>query len=294
MDKERAGELLVLSAAFLWALFPIITKIIYNNISVLHTAGLSALFGAIFFLIVSCWKKTFPEWKNKKAYAPVMITTLIIGVAFYGLIFFSLNYTTASNVAILSLMEVFFTIIVLRILKKEMLDKRQTIGSVLMVLGAFLIMVKAGFSFNKGDLIVIAATAIAPFGNYYAKRAREYVSSSTIMLFRNLTAGIIFLAVGSLISPTPSFTTTKASILLLVINGLILFGAVKLMWLESIHRILIGKAISLNAVSPLFTLIFAFILLKEIPTMWQIMGFIIVSIGVYLLTKRTKLLNHNP
>lgn len=293
MDKERAGELLVLGAAFLWALFPIITKIAYGNISILHAAGLSALFGAVFFAVVSYFRKTFHELKNEKARVPVILTTLIIGVVFYGLIFFSLNYTTASNVAILSLMEVFFTIIFLRVLKKEVLDRRQTLGSVLMVLGAFLVMIKTSLSFNRGDLVVVAATAIAPFGNYYAKQARGYVSSSTIMLFRNLTAGIIFFAIGSLVSPVPSFTAAKTSILFLTVNGLVLFGVTKLMWLEAIHRILISKAISLNAVSPLFTIIFAFLILKEIPTIGQIVGFISVSIGVYLLTKRTKLLNHN-
>jgi drug/metabolite transporter (DMT)-like permease len=293
MEKERLAESLVFAAAFLWALFPIITKLTFNNISALHTAAFSALFAAIFFIIVKSFQNNFSDFKNKKVYKPIILTTLLNGVLYYGLIFTGLKYTTAGNVAILVLMEVFYTIFILRVWNKENLEKKQITGSCFMVLGAFLVLIQNGFSFNIGDWIIIIAVAIPPFGNYYAKQAREYVSSSTVLLFRNFFAGIILLIIASLLYPFPSIEAIENSLIFLIINGFILFGLTKMMWLEAIHRMLIGKAISLSSINPIFTILFAFLILKEIPTLGQLFGFFSVMVGIYFLTRKTKQLNHS-
>ena len=286
MDKERTGELLVLSAGLLWSLFPIITKLAYNSLSPLHTAGWSALFAAVFFIVVSGARKTFLELKNKTAYKPMILTTILNGILFYGLLFTGLKYTTAGNAAILSLMEILFTMAILRLWKKEELEKKQILGSLLMIVGAVLVLVNKQFLFNSGDWIIIAAVAIPPFGNYYAKQAREHVSSSTILLVRNLVSGIALMLIGSFFFTTPAIAELKPSLIFLAINGLILFGLTKLLWLEAIHRLLIGKAIALSSISPLFTVIFAFFILNEVPTVGQIAGLVSVITGIYLLTKK--------
>jgi drug/metabolite transporter (DMT)-like permease len=288
MNGERTGETLVFGTALLWALFPIITKLIYKNISILHAAGLSALFGAVFFLTIIIFCRKFSELKNKQAFKPMLLNTLLNGILFYSLIFTGLKYTTAGNAAILFLMEIFFTIIILRLWHKEKLQKQQLVGSFFMILGAFLVLIQNGFSFNAGDWIILIAMIIPPFGNYYAKQAREYISSSTVLFFRSLLSGIVLFTFASLTSPIPTMSDLNGALIFLIINGFILFGLTKLMWLEAIHRLLIGKAISLNAVNPIFTIILAFFILKEIPKAGQILGFVSVLIGIFFLTKHKR------
>ena len=66
-------------------------------------------------------------------------------------------------------------------------------------------------------------------------------------------------------------------------------GFSKVIWIESIHRIRISKTISLSSVSPSFTLFFAFLILGDIPTVWQLIGIVPMLLGVYVLTRPSKL-----
>ena len=284
-SPERQGELLIIGQALIWALFPVIAKISYGSLSPLYFAGISVLFGALFFILVSFLRGNFSEWRKTESYVPILISTLCIGVLYYGLFFIGLQYTSAGNAVIVLQAEIFFTILTLRLWNKEKLSKWQIAGSLLIVLGVLAIFLQQGFTPRKGDILLLIASLMPPIGNYYAKEARKYVSSTCILLFRNFFSGMIFLLAAVLFFPLPSSKMVTDSFLFLLINGFLLFGLTKLMWVEAIHRIFIGKAISLSAIGPAFTLLYAFLFLKEIPTSGQIAGLVCMTFGVYFLTR---------
>ncbi len=76
------------------------------------------------------------------------------------------------------------------------------------------------------------------------------------------------------------------SLVFLLINGLFLLGLSKFLWIEGIHRINVMKANALASISPLITLLFAFILLQKTPTIYQLLAFIPMFFGVYFLSKQ--------
>ncbi len=284
-SQERQGELLIVGEGLIWAFFPVIAKLTYASLSPLYTAGISALFAALFFITLSLFQGKVSEWHIKESYKPILLSTFCIGILFYGLMFIGVQYTSAGNVALLAPLQIFFTILILRIWNKEKMSRAQVTGSVLMILGVLFILMQNGFSPKRGDILVIIAAMIPPIGNYYAKEARKYVSSSTLLVWRNLIAGVFFLVIASIFFPIPSFKNLENSFFFLSINGFLLFGLSKLMWVEGIHRILIGKAISLSSIGSGFSLVYAFLFLKEIPTVWQIAGLIAIIAGVYFLTR---------
>ena len=51
----------------------------------------------------------------------------------------------------------------------------------------------------------------------------------------------------------------SSSLLFLVINGVLLLGVSKILWIEGIHRINVTKANALNSLGPLLTLLFAWL-----------------------------------
>ena len=124
------------------------------------------------------------------------------------------------------------------------------------------------------------------FGNYYAKEARKKISANTILLLRNIATVPILLIFSFLFEKQPTPTQLSASLIFLLLNGIFIFGFSKIFWTEGIHRIPITKAISLSLINPLLTLIFAWFVLKEVPTTWQILSFIPIAAGIYLLTKK--------
>lgn len=278
------GELYIFSEAILWSLFPIFSILIFSSIPPLYTAAISTLISALFFGIVLTIKKKWHELNNKSAWKDMLLTTLFIGIIFYTLIFYGLQKTTAGNASIILLIEVLFSIAILGLWKKEKLTKKRLSGSILMIIGAFVVLFQGSLQINQGDIILLIATAIPPIGNYYAQNARKKVSSTTIMFFRSIIAGCFLLMIATFLEKVPNGSNISDSIIFFLINGIILLGISKILWLEGIHRIPITKAISLASVGPAFTLFFAFLILGEIPTIWQITGLIPIIFGISLLT----------
>lgn len=290
MHEEHKGELLVLSESALWALFPIIALLSYQSLTPLMSAAITILLGAVFFALLLTGKGSWGELKRKAAYKPIIYSALLIGVAYYTFLFIGLSLTSAGDASIALLMEIFFTYLILCLWGKERFDKKHAIGAILMAIGAVIILSpSAGGSF-LGNLIIIVGTIFPPVGNYFQQQARKLVSAPAILFVRSLISGSIIM-VAALIceGPLPS-GSISAALPFLLYNGIFMMGVSKIMWIEAIHRLPITKATSLNTVTPAYTLLFAFLILGDIPTWTQMAGFIPILIGAqFLITKTVSL-----
>ena len=286
LSREKQGEIILLSENFIWSFFPIITIFIYKQIAPLFTLLIGSFFAACFFLIIITYKKKWKELKNTKALKDIFIASILL-LSLWLFVFTGLSYTTAGNASIFLLMEIFFSFLYFGIWHKEKFKLSHIIGAVIMILGAVLILFPGHFSINFGDLLIIFGAMFAPIANHFQQKARKQVSAETILFVRNIIA-IPIIAIIALFSnqAIPSLGNLKIALPLLIINGAIMFGFAKILWVEAIHRISVTKATSLNTIAPAYTLIFAYFLLNEIPTFWQIMGFIPILIGAILLTKK--------
>jgi len=155
-----------------------------------------------------------------------------------------------------------------------------------MVTGAVVILLPKAGTPQIGDLIILAAVTLPPIANRFQQIARSKVNAETMMFLRSLLSGSILLAAAFLFEVAPTSGDIRASWLLLFINGFFLFGLSKIFWIEAIHRISVSKAISLAASGPLITMLYAWLLLKDAPTIWQFAGFVPIFFGVVLVTKR--------
>ena len=289
LSKERKGEIFVFSEAILWSFFPIITIISYNNLSPLVSLAGSSFFAAIFFAIFLSVKHRWSEVKNLSAIKDILLATLFLGFLYYFLLFIGLKYTTAGNASIISLTEAFFSFLFFNLWKKEQLSVGHIAGCVFLVIGALIVLLPSGTKLHTGDVLVLLAAAIAPFGNFFQRRARAKVSSEVIMFIRSTIVAFLVFFIAIFLNPhLPLFGNIKASIIFFFINGFILLGFSKVFWIEGIHRISVTKANALSSISPLLTIFFAWLILKNVPTIWQFYSFIPLFIGILLLTKSGK------
>jgi len=286
MDNTVKGELSIISHMLLWSLFPIFTIFTFLTLPSLYSASFSTLFAALFFSIVLAYKKKWSELLIKEAWIDIIIASFFIGVFYYGLYFIGLKFTTAGNASIASLMELFFSFLVLGLWGKEKIYLKKVIGAVLMFIGALILLLPKASGINYGDLIIVSATIITPFGNYFMQRARKKVSSITIMFVRSFISSISLFFLALFFFPLPTFTDITSSLIFLIPNGIIFLGLSKILWIEGIHRIQITKANSLSTITPLFTIIFSYFLLKEVITTNQIFGAIPIIIGANLILKK--------
>ncbi|MFH1444623.1 MAG: DMT family transporter [Candidatus Peregrinibacteria bacterium] len=287
LHPSRTGEVSILLSAVLWSTFPVITILSLGTLSPLFSAGISTLFASVFFAGLLTLKKEWPLLRKHEAWKDILLTTLFIGVAFYGFMFLGLKHTSAGNGAILSLMEVFFSFLILGLLlRHEPLLPRTVIGGACMIFGALLVLLPKGTGgWQQGDLLIIIATVFAPLGNRFAQRARKVVTTNVIMFLRSIIGGTFLLLLAFWLESTPTQRDFFGALNVLLINGVLLLGLSKILWMEGIHRIPITKAISIASITPLLTLLVAWLVLYETPSALQISALVPIAVGMVLLTK---------
>ena len=69
--------------------------------------------------------------------------------------------------------------------------------------------------------------------------------------------------------------------LLLIFQGIIGFALHYSVWYEAIKRLNLSKATTLVSVYPTFSILLAWLILKEIPNFYQLAGFGIIMVGIF-------------
>ncbi len=284
-NRSFHGEIDILVQAIIWSLFPVLSKLSYLTVPPLYTAAFSILLAGAFFALMITVKKDWRQLKVKEAWKNIFLSTLIIGVVYYTLMFIGIQQTSAGNVSIIGMAEVFFSMTILGMWKKEQLRKKYILATVMMAVGAFAILFQGRLQLNVGDVIILVAAAVPPVGNYFAQKARDLVGSDVIMLFRSVLSGLFILLMALMFEEMPQAAELATAAPYIFIIGILLMGLVKVLWIEGIHRIPITKAVALNSVMPAFTLFFAFIIIGEMPSVWQFLGFIPMLVGIILLSE---------
>ncbi len=285
-SQTTQGNLYIIAEAVLWSTFPVVTILAYSSLTPIYTAAFSVLFASGFFAVIITIQKKWKEIFIRSIWKDIIGITLINSIFFYAMVFIGLKYTSAGNASIVFLMEVFFSYIIFRAWGKDHLNKHQSIGAIFMAIGAIIILFPNRSHINIGDIIILIATAIVPFGNHLQQKVRKQISSSTLLFLRSILGVGFLFVLAYFFEAKPTAANLQASLILLLINGILLFGLSKIFWIEGIHRITITKAISLASIAPAFTLFFAYLFLNDIPTTSQILGLLPILAGTWLLTRR--------
>ncbi len=277
----------MLGLSLLESWFPILSIVAMSYVGALHTYMYSLIIAFFFYMAIMYKRDRFQELNNKDAYPDLLLTTFLLTTIFT-LIFIGMRYTTAGNMAVIVFLQVLFSYLYFNVLGKEKMDSIHLIGAVIMTIGALIILVPSDLNFNKGDLLILLASAIAPFVNLYQKRAREYCSAETILGFRTVVGFPFVAALAYFLEPAVSYDNFMSALPYLFLIATGIYVAAKIMWIEALNRISITKLSAMLALMPVFTLFFAYVYLGEIPEFRQMMGIFPVLIGGYLVTKPVK------
>lgn len=287
MTREREGELLMVGLSILESWFPILSIVAMSYVGALHTYMYSLIIAFFFYMAIMYKRDRFKELQNKAAYKDLLLTTFWITTIFT-LIFIGMRYTTAGNMAVIVFLQVLFSYLYFNVWGKEKMDKIHLIGAIIMTIGALIILIPEDLAFNKGDWLIFVATAMAPIVNLYQKRAREYCSAETILGFRTVVGFPFVAALAYFLEPAVTYDNFMFALPYMFLIATGIYVAAKIMWIEALNRISITKLSAMLAFLPLFTLVFAYYYLGEVPEFRQMMGTIPILIGGYLITKPLK------
>lgn len=287
-------QLLLVLATILWGGNFVIGRAVAGDIPPLTLAFLRwcAAF-VVFFPLV--YRRTRQEWPVIQANWPAVIAMAITGVAsFNTLVYIGLHYTTSINASLMNSSTPIIIYILSFIFLKERLSKFQLTGTTLSLIGVLFIISGGSigsllsFSFNKGDLIVLAAvfcwSIYSLLVKQYAGRLPGY---STFLVTIGL--GIVMLlpfTVYELMTTSASINWSFGTVGAIFYVGIAASIVAFLSWNSGVVAIGPNRAsIYLNFI-PLFAAVFAILFLEEQVIVAQLIGGLAVIGGVVLSNKK--------
>lgn len=284
--QENKGVVFILLSAAMWGIFPVVINHGTQAVPPVTFAAATTLLAAFGSFVYAALTNKLHELKKKKAYVPLFMVTVCIIVIPYILFFVGASKTSGINSSLLLLSEIIFTLIFTPFIgEKTTIEK--LIGAIAVFIGAAFILYNGKFQLNIGDLLIIISTVTYPVGNFYTKKALNFISPAIILFVRSLLGGLFILIFALLTEPQSNmFAVISANWILILFTGLVLFVISKIIWYEGLKYLDVSKATALGMTFPLFSLIFLIAIFKEIPSVFQSVGIVIMAIGVYLSIKR--------
>jgi drug/metabolite transporter (DMT)-like permease len=205
---------------------------------------------------------------------------------------YSVLFTSASNVAILISSIPVFTLVSQRFIFKERLTAWKILGAALSAVGIVIIIAsKEKISlFSKGtvgDLMAIAAALCWVVYNVVTSKFKGSYKSITITTYQGIW-GCLFLSPSLFIFDItmPSVKAALNLVFLAVFCSCIAY-VMYIYCLEHLGATVISTYINLQ---PIVSLVTAYLILKEQITLWQILGSVVIILGVFLVSYGDKFL----
>lgn len=220
-----------------------------------------------------------------------IFTFIFLGLMLFGfnvLQYTGLIYTTAINGSLINAATPMIIIIISRFTLKEKLSLLQILGVVISFLGVGWVITKGSWTlvtsltFNIGDILMFLAATCWAIYTIYSKKPTLQTSALYVTTYATMFSAIYFLPIGIVqyqANPLETVSWGLAAAMIYVV-GVAVFGLI--FWGKGVSMIGPSRASVFMNLMPIFTLIFAFLLLGETMTFHQLLGGIFVILGVYL------------
>ncbi len=240
------------------------------------------------------WPKLHKEWPLLRARMPVVILMALTGVVgFNTFLYIALHYTTSINASLVNSSTPIVICILSFLILGERLNRNQTIGIILSLAGVLFILSKGSFaslltfSFNIGDILVIAALICWSIYSVLVKKYNGILPGySTFLLCIILGIGILFpfFVYERFVAQVPAMWSF-GSIATILYTGVFASIVAFISWNSAVAQIGPGKAgVFLNLI-PVFAAIFAIVFIGEHIMWYQAVGGLFVVFGVYISTR---------
>ncbi len=289
MRRKQLGILCILSASIMWAVEPVLAKLSYQNSDFLHTSGIRAIFVALIALIYALASKA--NFKVSRKQFSTLIYIAIVGTLFADLIyFFALTQVPVINAVLIGHMQpVFIILIGFMFLKGDRLTTFDYMGISFMIISGILVTARTLENFSSlkigtmGDLMVLSATIAWATTAIAMRKFLKDINAGTITFYRFFFASIFFIVY---ISFTSGIKIVNAYQILV---GIVV-GIGTIFYYEGLKRIKAAQVSALELSTPFFAAILGFFVLGEGITTMQILGILLLFVGIYYLSKKEEIM----
>ncbi len=239
-------------------------------------------------LVLLRLKKGFVKPSNKDL-KYILLSSMIGITLYYALENYGVSLTTASAASLITAAYPIITILIGLIFFKERTSKRMALGIVLGVLGVMML----GFSGSgetqemmwAGNSILIINGILWALYNYITQKISDDCDSFTVTYIQILFGTICFVPFALIENSFPAVLTLPAVFSLLFLSAGCTVGAL-LLYNIGLRNVSASLAASLLNLMPVSGVILSVILLHESLSLIQIIGGIIILLGVMISTSR--------
>jgi len=287
MDQKKIGVIAIFIASFMWAIEPIFVKLSYQHAHVFEIAAIRASIILIIALIYLGFQKTNPLKIQRQQITALFYIAIAGTIIADFLYYYALMYASVLNAVLLGhLQPIFIILIGYFLLRSERLTKLDYWGIFFMMLSAVLVSTRtlenaSNFQFlNPADALVLIATVAWASAAIAVRKYLTMLSAGVITFYRFFFACIFF---------TGYFLVTQSLHIHIyqIIVGIIV-GVGTICYYESLKRLKAAQVSGLELSSPLLAALLGFIILQESITIMQIVGMILLILGVYFLSMKQK------
>lgn len=288
--KEKLGstDFFMLLAVLFWAINFSFIKIALREFTPLAFNGIRLLFASLVLLFILVVSKEGVSI-TKADFLMIIFLSLVGNTIFQMFFIHGLNWTTASNTSIIMAMTPVFVALLSSLLKQERIHWAAWLGIGISFVGFYFVIAKqpGAFQFTwenlRGDLMIFAGNLCWALYTVFSKPLLEKISPL------KLTA--ITMAIGTLfylpfcIKDIFQLRVAKVNLQgwgALFYSGLFALVISYVIWYASVKRVGNSKTAIYSNITPIFTVIFAYIFLSENITFLQAVGALVIFVGVYL------------
>lgn len=286
-DRFGASDLFMLLAVLFWAVNFSFIKIALRELTPLSFNGIRLFFASlILVLILLLSREGFSL--SRTDFWKLFLLGIIGNTVFQMLFIHGLNWTTASNTSIVMAMTPVFVALLSSLLKQEKIHGVAWMGIVISFVGFYLVITREPGSFVfswqaiRGDLMIFLGNICWAIYTVFSKPLLERMSPLKLTAVTMAIGALFYLpfCLPDIFSLRNSSISLKAwsSLSYSCFFALVLSYVI---WYASVKRVGNTKTAIYGNLSPVFTVIFAYIFISERITLFQAAGAFVIFVGVY-------------
>lgn len=278
---------LLLFTSFLWGGNFVVGKTLVDHASPDTLTTLRWII-AVIVLIPIVWWKEKSLLPSRKAIFPLILMGLT-GVVLFNLFqFLALEFTSATNVGLISTLNMFSIAMFSFLFLKEKINTLQVGSMIISFVGVLLVLSKGhlevlfSIGFNKGDLLMAAAVCVWGIYSVISKWAMKYTTPLMATLYSGIFGVIVLIPFN-----VRDFTITNLDasfVQSILYTGVVSTVVCMLLWNIGVQKLGATTSGMFLNFNPIFTAVIAFMWLGETMTWIQGVGSLIVITGCFLFT----------
>lgn len=277
----------LISVMFIWGLNVVAIKFLIEYFPPVTMQAFRTLVAGIVTITILYFLRDLRKL-TKKEWSYIFIAAILGQLGHHTFLALGLVETTASNAALILGLVPIATSVLAIIFLNDKLTILRLFGIGLGFFGvAIVVLQNSGEmgSVSRGDIFVFISMTSQAFSFIIIKKLSSTLSSKQMTAIMLLVGSVLLLGLSFVVEPQGIRELNKGTVwvwTVFLVSAVFATGMAHMLFNSAIHKIGAGQAAIFNNLIPFFTLIGAYLFLGEQIVLTQILGFILIVLGVLL------------